>query len=79
MHSRRYLCKINQQSYLIRNDRTCRDCGALYVTWFKIVATAYSTASASVMTIILKAVAFEKRRAFGMMINSSNERDTRLL
>jgi len=39
----------------------------------------FSIASVSVMTFILKAIVFEKRRAFGMMINNSNERDTRLL
>ena len=45
---------------------------------FQAISELFSTASASAITFILKAILYEERRALGMMIKSnSDERDTR--
>ena len=43
-----------------------------------MISELFSSASASAITFILKAILYEERRALGMMIKSnSDERDTR--
>ena len=44
----------------------------------QVISELFSSASASAITFILKAILYEERRALGMMIKSnSDERDTR--
>ena len=46
----------------------------------RAISELFSTASASAITFILKAILYEERRALGMMIkNNSDESDTRLI
>jgi len=46
----------------------------------RAISELFSTASASAITFILKAILYEERRALGMMIKTnSDEKDTRLI